>query len=201
MPPDPVDSGTGLRFDIELGLPMTLSFADPETSPPISPGFLLPVQLGGGNTYEQNIAGCNGRLSSVGQSFATGTAALFGPTDDGFSDLIDADPGASWDTATDTVQGSCAPVCASISPRLVALAVFDVERYQWMRSNDSWACPGVAPGVRCVQVVNIIGFFLDSVAGPAEISGYLARYPGLVSPDSPSLSEVSSFAPAITLVR
>jgi hypothetical protein len=160
------------------------------------------VQLGGGSTYEQNIAGCNGRLSSVGESFATGTAALFGPTDDGFSDLIDADPGASWDTATKTVQGSCAPVCASISPRLVALAVFDVERYQWMRSNNSWACPGVAPGVRCVQVVNIVGFFLE-VAGPmpGEVSGYLARYPGLVSPDTPSLSEGSSFAPAITLVR
>jgi hypothetical protein len=178
---------------------MTLSFADPETSPPISPGFLLPLQLAGANTYEQNIAGCSGRLSSIGQSFSTGTASLFSPTDDGFSDLIAADAGATWDAATNTVQGSCAPVCASISPRLVALAVFDVERYQFMRSNNDWtACPG---GTRCVQIVNIIGFFLDSVAGPAEVSGYLARYPGLVSPDSPSLLELSSFAPAITLVR
>lgn len=199
IPPGPGDLGTGLRFDLELGLPMTLSFADPETSPPISPGFLLPLQLAGANTYEQNIAGCNGRLSSIGQSFSTGTASLFSPTDDGFSDLIAADAGATWDAATNTVQGSCAPVCASISPRLVALAVFDVERYQFMRSNNDWtACPG---GTRCVQIVNIIGFFLDSVAGPAEVSGYLARYPGLVSPDSPSLLELSSFAPAITLVR
>jgi hypothetical protein len=157
------------------------------------------VQLAGGNTYEQNIAACNGRLSSIGQSFSTGTASLFDPTDDGFSELIAADPGATWDGAN--VQGSCAPVCASISPRLVALAVFDVERYQFMRSNNSWACPGVTPGVRCVQIVNIVGFFLDSVAGPAEVSGYLARYPGLVSPDDPSLSVNSSFAPAITLVR
>jgi hypothetical protein len=199
VPPDESGVGTGLAFGSELGLPMTLSFVDPDGSSPISPGFLLPLLLAGGNSYAENISGCNGRLTTIGQYISTGNNGLLSDTTDGFSALIAADPAATWNSATNTVEGSCAPTCASISPRLVAIAVFDVERYQFMRANNDWsACSG---GGRCVQVVNIIGFFLDSTGGPGEATGYVARHPGLVSPDSPSLSVASSFVPAITLVR
>ena len=153
--------------------------------------------LAGSKTYEQNIAGCNGRLATVGQYFPTDAAAMSGPTVDGFTDLIALDPGASWNAGTNTVQGSCAPACASISPRLVAIALFDVDVYQFMRSNNNWgSCP-----TRCVRVVNIVGFFLGSVSG-GDATGYLTKYPGLVSPPpAPGLSAASSFLPAITLVR
>jgi Flp pilus assembly protein TadG len=199
VPPDESGVGTGLALGSELGLPMTLSFVNPNGSSPISPGFLLPLLLAGGNSYAENISGCNGRLTAIGQYISTGNNGLQSDTTDGFSALMAADPAATWNSATNTVEGSCAPTCASISPRLVAIAVFDVERYQFMRANNDWsACPG---GGRCVQVVNIIGFFLDGTGGPGEATGYVARHPGLVSPDSPSLSVASSFVPAITLVR
>jgi hypothetical protein len=197
IPPDTVGPGTGLTNPGELGVPMTLSFADPDGSPPISPGFLVPLMLAGG-LYEDNISDCNGRLSAIGQYVPTGSVTLLDETTDGFSDLIDADPGAMWNPASNSVDGSCAPVCAAISPRLVAIALFDVERYQFMRSNDDWSECG---GTRCVKIVNVVGFFLESLGGPGQVTGYVARYPGLFSPDSPSLSQASSFAPAVTLVR
>ncbi len=198
IPPDPGTTGTGLTFSSDLGLATTLAFANPDASPPISHGFLLPTVLGGGNTYEQNIAGCNGQLSSVGQLFGTGNASMLGSTVSGIADLIDLDSGATWNAGSNTVQGSCAPGCAPISPRLVAIAVFDVDLYQQMRSTDNWSgCPG---GVRCVKVTNIVGFFLESATSDGA-TGYLARYPGLVSPGNLSLSEDSSFLAAVTLVR
>jgi len=205
IPPDPSDVGTGLvsRGAMnQLGLGLTLSFENPAGSSPISPGFLLPLDLAGGNLYAENISGCNGRLTAIGQYIGTDNNGLLSDTTDGFSALIAADPAATWNPATKNVDNSCAPTCAPISPRLVAIAVFDVERYQFWRANNAWPpeCPSGGSG-RCVQVVNIIGFFLDGTGGPGEATGFVARYPGLVSPDSPSLSAASSFVPAITLVR
>jgi hypothetical protein len=80
----------------------------------------------------------------------------------------------------------------------VALAVFDVRAYQLMRATDDWT--GCAGGVPCVNIANIVGFFLDDLVG-GDAVGYVTRYPGLISPDAPALSSASSFLPAITLVR
>jgi hypothetical protein len=190
--------GSGLTWVLDLGLPLTLSFANPYASPPIRPGFLLPLVLAGGSSYEDNISGCNGRLAAVDQFVPTGSPGDQSPTTDGFAALLAADPGASWNAGTKSIDGSCAPGCAAISPRLVAVAVFDVDLYQSMRANDDWtACPVAG---RCIKVVNIVGFFLEDVVG-SDAVGYVARYPGLVSPDNPSLSTASSFLPAVTLVR
>lgn len=122
-----------------------------------------------------------------------------GSTTNAFNDLIALDPGASWDAATNSIQGSCAPACAPISPRLVLIALFDVDLYQLMRATNNWgACPG---GNRCVRVSNLAGFFMDRVEGGGNLVGYIARHPGLVSPLAPTLTDTSSFLPAITLVR
>ena len=201
--PPQTDPSMGMMFASDLGLEITLSFANPNPAPgvhpPISPGFLLPLVLAGANTYEENIAGCNGRLAGFGEDFLLGTSEMGATTTAGVNDLIALDPGASWDAGTNNVQGSCAPGCAPISPRLVALALFDVDRYQLMRATDDWTgCPDNTP---CVRVTNILGFFLDQVNGGGGVDGYIARYPGLLSLDNPTLSATSSFLPAISLVR
>jgi hypothetical protein len=197
-PPASEGPGSGYRLGPDLGSEITLSFADPDASEPLTAGFLLPLVLPGANTYEANIAGCNGRLIARGREIATGTPGMEVATTAGFADLIASDPGASWNAATRNVQGGCAPECAAISPRLVALALFDVDKYQYRRVTGDWDCSG---GTRCVSIVNIVGFFLDRVEAGGNAVGYLARYPGLVSPDDPFLSWESSFLPAITLVR
>ena len=195
-PPTMMGAGSGFTFGADLGLPLTLSFADPEGNEPISSGFLLPLVLPGA-TYEENIAGCNGGLVAFGRQLETGTSAMEVPTTDGFADLIASDPGASWNPATNNVEGSCAPGCALISPRLVAVAVFDVAEYQLRRATGA-PCDGGF--LRCVNAVNIVGLFIEGVAG-GVITCRIARYPGLVYPGNQTLSTASSFLPAITLVR
>ncbi len=196
---DPPPIG-GLRAGApsDIGLELTLQAADPTASQPISTGFLLPIVLGGAYTFEQNISGCNGGLATVGQQFSTGAFGDVAATVDGFAELLAADPDADWDPFTQAIEGSCAPGCAPLSPRLVALAVFDVNAYQLARATADWtACTGGAP---CVNIVNIVGFFIDDIV-VGDAVGYVTRYPGLVSPDAPSVTEVSSFLPTVTLVR
>jgi hypothetical protein len=203
--PPTADPPGGLAFPADLGRSITLSFPDPDDpgKPTISEGFLLPLVLPGANTYEENIAGCNGQLVEFGQEIGTGTPAMSLTTPAHFAELFALDPDASWNPGTRNVNGSCAPGCAPISPRLVALAVFDVDEYQFSRATGDWDCDvgGGAGGTgRCVNVMNIVGFFIEDVAG-GVVTGRVARYPGLVWPDSPTPSAASSFLPAIILVR
>jgi len=196
-PPSPPGSpGTGMRPALDLGAPTTISFSDPAASDPIVPGLLLPVVPAGSTSYDQSIASCNGQISAVGAYLPTDAAATALQTTAGVSALIAADPGATWNGARNRIEGTCAPGCAAISPRLAALAIYDVDEYQYMRATGVW-CAG---GVQCVKVVNMVGFFIDAVtAGGA--TGYLTKYPGLISPASPRLPQISSFLPAVTLVR
>jgi len=190
-------AGSGMTLSDDLGRMLILSDkTNPEGSAPIDNRFLLPLVLEGPNTYAENIAGCNGRLARFGQFVPTGTAAMATETAAAVNALIALDPSASWNFATKTVQNSCAPECAPVSPRLVALAVFDVDLYQLMRATNNW-CPG---GQRCVRVVNIAGFFVQMVIGNG-IVGYVARYPGIISADYPSVISTASFLPTVTLVR
>jgi hypothetical protein len=195
--PDEGGAGTGLNLSDDLGRWVLLDdTTDPEGSETIGLDFFLPLILDGTSTYADNMAGCNDRFTTFGEFIPTGTTAMTAETAAGAAALVALDPGASWHSATNTVEGSCAPECAPVSPRLVALAVFDVDRYQFMRATNDW-CPG---DVRCVQVVNVVGFFIQFVT-PNGIFGQLARYPGMISADYPSITSEASFLPTVTLVR
>jgi hypothetical protein len=199
--PDDSDPGSGLTpFDgagnpDDLGVLLPLDLHDPlDNGEPIIAGFVVPLAS---DTYTDDIAGCNGDLRVIGEQLPLGDAALLGaPTLNGLASLP-ADT-ASWNAATNNVEGGCAPGCAPISPRLVAVVVFDVDRYQNRRARGVWTdCPDAAP---CIDVVNIVGLFLDnSVSFP--LSARIARHPGLVAIGSQTVSQQSSFLPAVTLVR
>jgi hypothetical protein len=195
--PTEMSTGSGMTLANNLGQFMVLDHGvDPEASEAISAQFLLPLILDGTSTYAENIAGCNGNLARFGQVFRTGTTAMAAETFAAAAALIPLDPDAEWDFATNTVINSCAPECAPVSPRLVAIAVFDVDLYQFMRATNGW-CSG---SERCVTVVNVIGFFIQNVVGNGII-GSVARYPGIVSADHPSVISTASFLPTVTLVR
>ena len=201
--PSDTGSGSGLTFAADLGRAMTLSWMSPNGTPDIEYGSMLPLALRGGGAFAANITGCSGRLSRIGQLIATGSPSDQAPTGVGLSALLAADPAASWSSATNTVVGSCAPTCAPVSPRLFAIAVFDAAHYQRERAIGWTGCvdPELGPGVvPCVKVVNIVGFFLDSVVSGDGV-GYIARYPGSVTSDTPSITTLSSLLPAVTLVR
>jgi Flp pilus assembly protein TadG len=204
----PTDSGPGSGFTIaaDYGSAVTLKFGNPNGSDPISPGWFLPVDIPraegpstGGDRYRENIASCAGLRTAIGDYIPTETGAKIGPTKQGIGLLIAQDPNATWNTTTKTVDNSCAPGCAAQSPRIIALPVFNPDTFQYSNATNNWtACPG---GGTCVRIVNILGFFVQSISGSGDVSGYLVNVPGELESGSPSLSGASSFSKVITLVR
>jgi hypothetical protein len=209
--PTPAGIGSGLRFATsntdtwDLGLLMPpLTFDD--LTNPVNQIFrisLVPMDLPGG--YAANVAACNGQPVSIGDQIPISPTT---PAVSDFSGLFDQDPGASWNPVTKTIDDSCAPVCASLSPRLVAIALFDVDIFQYRQATGNWnACPpgslACAPcpgGIPCVSIANIVGFFISEAA---NTRGYFTTYPGVVPPptEAPKLTVGSSYLKAITLVR
>jgi hypothetical protein len=209
-PPDALAPGpTSLRFatsnvavgDLGLSVPTTLYTA---LTDPIVPGLVVPLDPPG-SSYAASRDGCNGQPIAVGDSIpVSGTI----PIAFDFHNLFAADSFSSWGGRA--VANSCAPFsCAppsAISPRLVAMAVFDADIFQYRQATGNWsACPLTSPscvpcpaGNPCVSIVNIVGFFIND---PTGSSGTLTSYPGIIPSEAPRLSHDSSFLKAVTLVR
>jgi Flp pilus assembly protein TadG len=197
-PPSSSGPGLGLRFPINnsgpqnLGDFQSLTFNDLTADPAnkILRSSVVPLDLPGG--YAASLAACNGQPITVGDQLpiSCGTClSTDAPSASDFSSLYDQDRGASWNAATRMMP---------LSPRLAAIAVFDVDRFQLSNATGNWsACPFNRP---CVTVVNIIGFFIADGAGS---SGYVTSYPGVppLPTDPVRLTAASSFLKAITLVR
>jgi hypothetical protein len=210
-PPDATMTGSGFRFatsnlahnDLGASLPLTLSTdpGNPNPADPIVTGWVLPLETTAG--YLASVAACNNEPVEVGDQVPVSLATVLSSAD--FGGLYAADSTATWDAASDSIHNSCAPACAPFSPRLVAVAVFDTEVFQYRRimgwsscppGRTCTPCPG---GTACATIVNIVGLFIDNdVTG---LSGILASYPGVVPSTAPKLSADSSFLKAITLVR
>ena len=105
---------------------------------------------------------------------------MVGPTNQGTQDLIDLDPLADWDATNQQIINSCATpsnyTCAQpgyvISPRVVAVPIFDLELYM--------ATGG--PGNGTVKIVNILGFFVDRYSA-GTVTGYLINKKGSSRPE------------------
>ncbi len=207
-PPDTTTTGSGFRFatsnsahnDLGASLPLTFAVAPTTVADLIVPGWVLPLDPGAG--YVASVGACSSGTIEIGDQVAVSATR---PTAGDFRGLYFADSGANWDPANDWVDNSCAPVCARFSPRLVAVAVFDTEVFQYRRAVADWtACPPgrtctpCPAGIACASIVNIVGLFINNAAGS---SGTLSSYPGLVPSAAPKLSAGSSFLKAITLVR
>jgi Flp pilus assembly protein TadG len=209
-PPTSTDGGlNSFRFATsngvlgDLGLPVTTTLYNAITDP-IVPGWIVPLDPPG-STYAASRDACNGQSIAVGDSVPV-SATL--PVGFDFHNLYAPDSFASWNGKA--IDDSCAPSCSanSVSPRLVAIAVFDVDIFQYRQATGDWSacppasvscvpCPG-GPLAPCVSIVNIVGFFITD---PLGASGNLTSYPGLVPTDAPKLIPASSFLKAVTLVR
>jgi hypothetical protein len=201
VPPGPGGPGTGLKFpthNSDVGNPVVSDFGTSTgsltvtdlTNPanPILRSSIVPLDLGGG----YSPGACH--TIAVGARPTVLTAASI-TTD--LNQLFADDSSAIWDGTSHAIANSCAPGCAQFSPRLVAIAVFNVEAFRVQRMNGWTGCP--TPGIPCVSIVNIVGFFV----GAGGANGILMGYPGLIPlPTDPvMLTAQSSFLKAVTLVR
>jgi hypothetical protein len=160
---------------------------------------------------------------SIGQYLPTETGNMVGPTVQGTqkdqNSLINQDPNASWNTATNAVQNSCAPgPCGAFSPRIVPIAMIDMDEYQWRSTATDWTTSwipgaGTSPGQpgtpnsfncptggACVRIVNILGFFVEQMVGN-DVLGRLVMYPGELTTSPTTLDPGASFLKIVQLIR
>ena len=113
--------------------------------------------------------------------------------------LVAQDPGATWDLRRTAIGNSCAPGCAPVSPRLIAVALFDPDGFQLQTSDrrlDS-GCPSNDP---CIRVTNIVGSSCTAVSG-GTAHGHFVRYPGLSVATAPTFVDDGSWLVTTTLIR
>ena len=163
-----------------------------EPWPAIDQSHFVAVQIprsdGGG--FVANLTSCNQLPVRIGDALTLDTSASFAQVQAGAAARRAQDPGASW-TETQRIRGSCAadlPPCAPISPRLVAVPMFDPDLYDATRGST-----------RQIKIVNFAGLFIDSVTG--EIVGYLSTYPGAAEYGHPFVPYGFAFLRTAILTR
>ncbi len=195
------ESKSSMTLSSLFGTKVTLHEGKLTTPAAIQPWWYLPVNIPGSVApadLRQNTAECakaevtlNASLDIAGGMLHTNALAIV----NGIADLMAKDPAAVWNGETGRVDSSCAdalPRCASISPRVIPIALYDPQ----VLFNDS-----VAAAPTSVSLTNIIGFFIESVSG-TDITGYITTYPGLRDPDVGGwLIDDSSFLRAPMLVQ
>jgi Flp pilus assembly protein TadG len=149
----------------------------------------------GGAGYEHNISHCVKRIWAVGNDIPKENGNMVGPTKHGVEELIALDPDAEWDgqkVINSCVEPpySCTNPGYTQSPRIVALPVFDLQKY--LETGG--------PGNGTVHIVNILGFFVDRMDGN-DVVGYLAKKSDLKVKGGGSVAPSASFIKAIQLVR
>lgn len=197
-PPTPTDPGTGFTVAVDYGTQLRLKPGNPHDS--ITPGWFLAVDLPmagggpatGGQRYRTNIAQCNGLPVPIGSTLTNEPGNMIGPTAQGVRDLVALDPLASWTGGeSGHVTGGCmsAGTC-TLSPRMVALPIFNVDTY----------LTGRASGRTDIVIVNILGFFIEGLEGN-DVLGRLTHYPGTLTPGAGTLDPTSAFQRVILLVQ
>ena len=196
--PTKSDPGTGFTLARDYGRQMTLKFGNPSDT--AAPGNFMPIALPtwdgestGGSDYEANISGCNGVPIKVGTTITTEPGAMVGPTAHGMDDLIDLDPSATWNESAKRVENSCAQAttpCAAVSPRIVAIPVFDTGAFHAGQMN----------GRTEIRIVNILGFFMERMDGN-DVVGRFVNIPGLKIGSSSNISPEAAFMKVPLLVR
>jgi Putative Flp pilus-assembly TadE/G-like len=212
-PPSTGSSGTGYTVTADRGTELILKAGIQSENDQLASGWFLPIRLpdgnggymSGGDDFRESIATCIGNPVTIGQYLPMEMGVMGGPTRQGVEDLIALDADADWNGTT--ITGSCTPSCAPTSPRIVPLAVFDMDEYQWRSTANNWTSPwGGGPaspcpaGGKCVRVTNILGFFVHRMQGQ-DVVGYLMSLPGEFVQGAPALGGGAAFLTTIQLVQ
>jgi Flp pilus assembly protein TadG len=127
----------------------------------------------GGDDYRWNIANCNKTIYHWADKLVQEPGDKEGPTVQGVADLIARDPGAHWNTATNTVEGSA---FGNHSPRIFPIPLFDPIVYDAGKRNGR---------IADLVTANWIGFFADYVVG-SQIYGRIIPIAGIYDKNGPA---------------
>jgi hypothetical protein len=191
------DGHTGFTVEADYGTRMVLKHGNPQQA--INPGWFYPVVINpaeppGGDSYRENIASCDPTVIGPGTVLQSEPGNMVGPTTQGIEVLVAQDAGARWDSTANGGRGAPVGGCmaagsCTVSPRLVALALFNPDAY------DS----GRASGRVDLVVTKIMGFWIEGLSGN-DVIGYLTHYPALASATT-NVEEDATFLRTVVLVR
>jgi hypothetical protein len=195
--PSAASAGTGLTVGAFCNTRVRLELED--AIGPIRPWNIVPLDLEredrfinpAGDRFYKNVTSCHSVDTMLGDRAPRQLADAEDSLRAGIRDLIASDPDAAWDPVQRKVVGGCeaAGACAQ-SPRLIAIGLFNPDRYETDRING---------GVIHVTITNFIGFFVSQIGG-SDIDGYVTFYPGLGTA-TPQLTNEAAFLRTSVLVR
>jgi Flp pilus assembly protein TadG len=165
---------TGYNQESERGQRLEIRAA---TGNNITVSFYFSLALGkpvitGGAAYDWNIANCNTTIYYWGDLLTQEPGAMSGPTISGAELLIAKDPGAYWDTATNTVKGSA----FGHSPRTFPIPLYDPPYYDEGKRNGRDAD---------LKTANWVGYFLEEIQGNG-LWGRIIPITGIRDKNAPS---------------
>lgn len=116
----------GYAYDNDYGRRIILKHSNPNSNevPSYFRPWVIPGTQPGARPYENNIAECNATVIDVGIEYQIEPGNMIGPTNTGMELLINTDPDAYWDEATNTVKGSKYANWMD-SPRIVIIPLYD----------------------------------------------------------------------------
>jgi hypothetical protein len=141
----------------------------------------------GGSDYSANISGCNPHIVQIGNMMTPENGNMTGPTQQGTDGLIGQDPNARWDRSCNCVKGSA----FGISPRIRIVPLYNPEVYA-----DGQQSGKSGPQL---QVVNYLGFFIESMTGSGQVTGRITPVLGQYSKNAPNAA--GGFARALMIVQ
>jgi len=151
----------------DLGTQIVLKIGDSHDT--TTPGHYQPVDyppantgnpVSGGATYRLNIAGCTASNNTVvrnGDELAIEPGNMTGPTNQGMDDLIATDPGAYWDSATNSIKGSSRSDPMA-SPRVALIPFYDPSRPQNSGRNS-------------IYIYQLGAVFIESMTNQGDVTG------------------------------
>ena len=144
---------TGYNQEANRGLPLELR-ADNGSKINQSMYFSYAIAgVTGASEYDWNIANCNKHIMHWGDLLLHEPGAMAGPTTSGIQELIDKDPNAYWDEASNSIKGS---TYGGQSPRTFPIPLYDPNYYDSGKRAGRYAD---------LKVANWIGFFAERVVG------------------------------------
>lgn len=165
---DLLDNGIdpiGTTYVNDRGRPLQLKPGSPHES--VVSGWFFPWDIPqvdgsppfGGDKYRWNIANCNPTIIVLGDEYWVENGNMIGPTIQGVGDLVDQDPGTSWDSAGDSVGGSTFTPWRA-SPRIVHMPLYNPTT-------------PIDPGKNPLVFNNIMAFYLEGMQGSNVIGRFL----------------------------
>jgi hypothetical protein len=140
----------------------------------------------GGDWYRDNIARCNTTVINSGEVAIQEPGNMMGPTVQGLQDLLDQDPGATWQS---DATGGHYVSSMNPSPRVFPIPLYNPDAYDLGKKTGRNAT---------LNVTGFIGFFLERVQGN-EAYGRIFPITGVNAIEGPSTS--TPLAYVIRLVK